>query len=206
MAIARQETSSAEASSSNQSAKAGPAWDEPNNPFLDGMGLAAKGLVGGARKQRVGKHHERETVTYVFRGVKTEFNNPYYTSPSDDEDADRHPPAITDRRHPDYSPPANPLPRLLFPAASAESDEDDDAPEPLKPRQLAFTETPRKRTPSPLAVLARGRRMDEDEEMEDEIETESEADEPVKGMTLQKGRKRAFGESLAGGESKRMRY
>jgi hypothetical protein len=198
-----------EASSSTSAARDGLVWDEPNNPFLDGMGLVGKGLVGGARKQRVGEHHEKETITYVFRGVKTEFNNPYF-DPSEHEPAARRrarTPPITDPRHPDYSPPVNPLPRLLFPAASAESDEDEYAPEPLRPRKLAFTETPTKRTPTPPVFIPRGRRMDEDEEMVDEIETEGDDDEEEEQVLAQKGRKRALGGSLqAGGEPKRMRY
>lgn len=44
---------------------AGPIWEEGNH-FLEGMGLVGKGLVGGARKERVGEIKERETMGYVL--------------------------------------------------------------------------------------------------------------------------------------------
>lgn len=43
----------------------GPIWEE-GNPFLEGMGLVGKGLVGGGRKERVGEVKEKETMGYVL--------------------------------------------------------------------------------------------------------------------------------------------
>jgi len=43
----------------------GPIWEE-GNPFLEGMGLVGKGLVGGGRKERVGEIKEKETMGYVL--------------------------------------------------------------------------------------------------------------------------------------------
>lgn len=55
----------AERSHSQEQVVGGPIWEE-GNPFLEGMGLVGKGLVGGGRKERVGEIKEKETMGYVL--------------------------------------------------------------------------------------------------------------------------------------------
>ncbi|CDZ98384.1 hypothetical protein [Phaffia rhodozyma] len=110
----------------NTDPKKGPIWDEAN-PFLKGIGMIMKNEdesesesgsenesdIGSKsswlRRQRIGEAHEKQTIGYVFRGTKTTFANPHYNH-SQPSPSVEHP--IT---HPDYSPPSNPRPRLLFP-------------------------------------------------------------------------------------------
>jgi hypothetical protein len=47
----------------NRDPTKGPIWED-GNPFLEGMGLRAKGLVSD--KQRVGSLEEKETIGYVL--------------------------------------------------------------------------------------------------------------------------------------------
>ncbi|EKM56840.1 uncharacterized protein PHACADRAFT_254178 [Phanerochaete carnosa HHB-10118-sp] len=107
--------------------KGGPERDTPNNPFLDSDGSSfgaetpdAEGVVAGpssessAPKPRV---IEKPTITYVFRGVRTEFINPLYdpkypetgVAPERDDAPSKLPP-----EHVDFEPDEHVLPTKLF--------------------------------------------------------------------------------------------
>ncbi|KAF9511976.1 hypothetical protein BS47DRAFT_1346141 [Hydnum rufescens UP504] len=95
----------------NKRGHPGPIRDSPNNPFLSSSPRRP-------RPNKLGKLEERETIDYVFRGVKTTFANPYAKKPLAPGEVD---PSTLDPRHPDYSPDPTVVPKLLWPS-SARSD------------------------------------------------------------------------------------
>jgi len=109
--------------------------EEEGNPFYVKPGESRKVQTKKAEER---DWEEKETVTYVFRGTKTTFANPYYRVPTGDTATSRLPTS-----HPDFSPAPAPKPRPLWPAASttngspdadvvmhAEEDEEDELPKP----------------------------------------------------------------------------
>ncbi|KAI0825923.1 hypothetical protein BC629DRAFT_1434471 [Irpex lacteus] len=108
-----------------------PERDSPNNPFLvsDDSPASSQDSVFGAGTSTAPvpaapkKHVERPTLTYVFRGVRQEFENPLYDprypdtgiAPSGGPDS----PSNLPPEHPDFSPKDYCPPRMLFPEARA---------------------------------------------------------------------------------------
>ncbi|KAG6808233.1 hypothetical protein H0H92_004949 [Tricholoma furcatifolium] len=150
-----------------------PVRDSPNNPFLvspDAASIVADSASPSpSLSPHTPKHHERSTVTYVFRGVKGTFPNPLYNH---ELDRPLSPSAHSKLplTHPDYSPEPHCPPKVLFPArrsravkgleeelrakkrrsrspsvgASDEDSEDDDEKDlrrSIKPTKLDFTAT-----------------------------------------------------------------
>ncbi|KAI0915633.1 hypothetical protein AcV5_003805 [Taiwanofungus camphoratus] len=98
-----------------------PTRDSPNNPFLVDTTLASMPESEAAslpEPRTPGQHVEGPTLSYVFRGAKIQFDNPYYKSPGSSkalEDAEAR--SRLPLEHPDFSPPPSCAPRLLFPEA-----------------------------------------------------------------------------------------
>ena len=78
--------------------------DEDDNPFL-----ARPGEVIRPHREE-GVDESRPYVTYVFRGAKKVFGNPFY--PADQ----RYVPAELDTEHPEYDAHPGPAPKLLWPS------------------------------------------------------------------------------------------
>ncbi|KAI0314176.1 hypothetical protein OF83DRAFT_1174983 [Amylostereum chailletii] len=83
--------------------KVGPKRDSPNNPFLQDSPPSSP--VGPKTPLT-----EQQTITYVFRGKKQTFGNPYFYWKPD-------PRSDLPTRHPDFTPSDNCAPRRLFPQA-----------------------------------------------------------------------------------------
>ncbi|KAI0088446.1 hypothetical protein BDY19DRAFT_994334 [Irpex rosettiformis] len=111
-----------------------PKRDSPNNPFLVSDDSPAGSQESRSSVSGVGtsttrvpqtprKHVERPTLTYVFRGVRQEFENPLYdprypetgVAPSGGPGS----PSNLPPDHPDFSPKDYCPPRILFPEARA---------------------------------------------------------------------------------------
>ncbi|EIW71393.1 hypothetical protein TREMEDRAFT_73290 [Tremella mesenterica DSM 1558] len=134
--------------------------DEDENPFL-----AKPGEIIQPRRSITDE--TSPTVTYVFRGTKKVFANPFFSSDS------RYPPAELDSDHPEYDPHPCPAPKLLWPSKSNQTD-----PPSSPPSEIM-------RTP-----VAPRRGRDVQVRNHEEAEEESEEDEelPVKrGMLFASG-------------------
>ena len=79
--------------------------DEDDNPFL-----ARPGEVIRPHREE-GVEESRPYVTYVFRGAKKVFGNPFYPANQ------RYVPAELDTEHPEYDAHPGPAPKLLWPSA-----------------------------------------------------------------------------------------
>ncbi|KAI0795625.1 hypothetical protein C8Q75DRAFT_803496 [Abortiporus biennis] len=105
-----------------------PERDSPNNPFL----VSADDVEGETSPEPVPrsdtptfrtpppqKYVEKPTITYVFRGVKGEFENPLYDPEFPDGVPPIRPgsPSQLDPSDPDFSPTPYCPPKLLFPEA-----------------------------------------------------------------------------------------
>ncbi|TFK62640.1 hypothetical protein BDN72DRAFT_903073 [Pluteus cervinus] len=95
--------------------KAGrPVRDTPNNPFLIPSTPGRDTTLGAVLPRTPTKSKEGPTVTYVFRGVRGDFPNPHFDH-SKGRAKSPTPNSLLPVDHPDYSPDAHALPRLLFP-------------------------------------------------------------------------------------------
>lgn len=114
--------------------------DSPDNPFLDNG-------EGDDRPEQLPPAKEKPTMTYVFRGKKTEFVNPFYSPSSQTPKRSKgKAPHELPIDHPDYSPDIKCPPKRLF----------------AKPRRIASL--PKRSTAAAL--------LDEDEEPEESTEVE----------------------------------
>ena len=80
--------------------------DVESNPFLAKPGESSR----PRQKQPLPVDETRPTVTYVFRGARKVFANPFYPSEAP------FPPSSLDVEDEDYEPHPNPKPRLLWPS------------------------------------------------------------------------------------------
>ncbi|KAL0958518.1 hypothetical protein HGRIS_000660 [Hohenbuehelia grisea] len=106
---------------SRKSKAKGPIRDSPDNPFLASPAAsdAEEAEMSGTASEGPSPKtppREKPTLTYVFRGVKTEFMNPLYdhvnNRPLSPDPDSRLPP-----EHPDYSGDLSCPPTVLFPEA-----------------------------------------------------------------------------------------
>jgi hypothetical protein len=83
--------------------------DSPENPFLDD----SPGSPASSPAPRTPTQHgEKELMTYVFRGMKAQFVNPFYNLPPS-----AHERSLLPVEHPDYEANEACPPKLLFPSA-----------------------------------------------------------------------------------------
>ncbi|KAJ3550392.1 hypothetical protein NM688_g5089 [Phlebia brevispora] len=108
-----------------------PERDSPNNPFLDDAkeGEARVSVhdssspePDSAEPHTPQPYIEKPTITYVFRGVRTEFDNPLYDPRYPETgvappDADSDNPSKLPPEHPDFEEEGYCPPKLLFPEA-----------------------------------------------------------------------------------------
>ncbi|KAG6867216.1 hypothetical protein C0993_005592 [Termitomyces sp. T159_Od127] len=99
-----------------------PVRDSPNNPFLVSPASIVEDSTSPtpSLSPHTPKYQEQPTVTYVFRGVRGTFPNPLY----DHERKRPRSPSARSRlpfEHPDYSPDAHCVPKVLFPMAPRKS-------------------------------------------------------------------------------------
>jgi hypothetical protein len=100
--------------------------DSPDNPFLDDGNLVAPNKYGSAE--------EKPSLTYVYRGKRINYANPYYTAPgSRSSQVNKRCSKLT-VEHPEFSPDPSCPPRRLFTTYDRkmfshcyESDEDSDS-------------------------------------------------------------------------------
>jgi hypothetical protein len=144
--------------------------DIESNPFL-----AKPGESSRPRKQQPSLVDEtRPTVTYVFRGAKKVFANPFYPATAP------FPPSNLDVEDEDYEPHPNPKPRLLWPSPPPvgkrinleEFGTPPSATREASPPSSPLMATPRRRLFTREAAAVRVSQPDSDDEDEDEDEDE----------------------------------
>ncbi|GJE86764.1 hypothetical protein PsYK624_028450 [Phanerochaete sordida] len=105
--------------------KGGPERDTPNNPFLDSDESSAvtetpdaESTVAGPSSIAGPQLVEKPTVTYVFRGVRTEFINPLYDPEHPETGVDPSSEALSKLpvEHEEFEPSEHILPKRLFAA------------------------------------------------------------------------------------------
>ncbi|KAJ3712939.1 hypothetical protein FB446DRAFT_734961 [Lentinula raphanica] len=98
-----------------QSSKMSALRDSPNNPFLASpLELGNAASTSSTPKMSLGPLEEKPEITYVFRGVRKAYPNPYY----DHENNKTRSPEPTSRlppEHEDYTPDLRGAPRVLWP-------------------------------------------------------------------------------------------
>lgn len=93
-----------------------PVRDSPNNPFLDppgGVDDASDNEDNGASLDER-PYEEKPTVTFVYRGVRKTFANPYY-DPVKKGPVSPTPNSLLPPEHIDFSPDLRCPPKILFP-------------------------------------------------------------------------------------------
>jgi len=83
--------------------------DSPENPFLDD---SPPSVASRPTPRTPIQHGEKELMTYVFRGMKAQFANPFYNLPPS-----AHERSLLPIEHPDYEANEACPPKLLFPSA-----------------------------------------------------------------------------------------
>jgi hypothetical protein len=152
--------------------------DVESNPFLAKPGESSR----SRQRNPLPVDESRPTVTYVFRGSRKVFANPFYPADA------AYPPAELDPVDEDYEVHPNPKPRLLFPSPPPPEKrfkpEDFDSPpattREATPPSSPMMATPRRRLFTKEIVMAVGPSagLSEDED-EDEDEDDLMSDTPV---------------------------
>lgn len=154
--------------------------DVASNPFLAKPGESSR----SRQRNPLPVDETRPTVTYVFRGSRKVFANPFYPADA------AYPPAELDPEDEDYEVHPNPKPRLLFPSPppvgkrfkSTDFDSPPSTTREATPPSSPMMATPRRRLFTKEIALAvgpsAGLSADEDEEA-DEDEDELLSDTPV---------------------------
>ncbi|KAJ3571126.1 hypothetical protein NP233_g3963 [Leucocoprinus birnbaumii] len=97
--------------------------DSPDNPFYVVPGSPSPGeesesprVDSVSPRTPTPAHLEKPTVTYVFRGVRREYQNPLYNH-RENRPLSPPPQSLLPIEHPEYSPPVGCQPTVLFPGA-----------------------------------------------------------------------------------------
>ncbi|KAJ3805479.1 hypothetical protein F5876DRAFT_81740 [Lentinula aff. lateritia] len=89
--------------------------DSPYNPFLASpLDLDDAASTSKSSKMSTGLLQEKPTVTFIFRGVKKEYPNPYYDH-AKDKPRSPEPNSLLPPEHKDYTPDLRGTPRALWP-------------------------------------------------------------------------------------------
>lgn len=179
----------ADARRREQKAKMEKMMDVEANPFLVKPGESSQ--TSKTRRMSPIVDESKSTVTYVFRGAKKVFANPFY--PSDAP----FPQALLDTEDEDYEPHPNPKPRLLFPSPP---------PAPSK-RQVdlgAFQSPPGASPPSSPTMATPRRRLFSSNEDRAQLAEEEEDEDAGLAETTPPTRRRLFAVAPPSAPAKRL--